>query len=76
LELWPENLAAVDLFMEVSTQWRVGMSGPTGLDYAGVLAVMEINGIAPEDRRERLQELRVMERAALDVMSEQANTRS
>ena len=52
------------------------MSGPTGLDYAGVLAVMEINGIAPEDRRERLQELRVMERAALDVMSEQANTRS
>lgn len=36
--LWAEHRAALDLYCAVDTQWRVGMVGPTGLDYAGVRA--------------------------------------
>lgn len=36
--LWSCHEAALDLYYAVRTQWRVGVSGPTGLDYAGVRA--------------------------------------
>ena len=32
-ELIPENTEALSFWLEIQTQWRVGMSGPTGLDY-------------------------------------------
>jgi hypothetical protein len=51
------------------------MSGPTGLDYTAIAAVMELQDIAPEDRRERFDELRVMEREALDVFSEKSQAK-
>jgi hypothetical protein len=62
----------LELFVALSTQWRIGMSGATGLDYAVLFAVMDLHGIAQTDRRERFDELRTLERAALEVMSEQA----
>lgn len=36
--LWAEHEAALDLYYAVDTQWRIGVAGPTGLDYAGVRA--------------------------------------
>lgn len=75
VDVFEENWPALALFAALSTQWRVGMAGATGLDYPAVLAVMDVQGIAPEDRRERFDEIRVMERAALDVMSEQAKAK-
>lgn len=36
--LWPENLDAFRLFLRLSTQWRVGVNGATGLDYLVVRA--------------------------------------
>jgi hypothetical protein len=75
-DIWPENLPAFQIFADLSTQWRVGMAGPTGLDYPAVLAVMDLHGTAPEHRRERFDELRVMERAALSVMAEDAKAKS
>lgn len=71
-EVWPENWPALELFAAVSTQWRVGMAGATGLDYAGVLAAMEFYGVKPEERRARFEDLRIMERAALEAMAEKA----
>ena len=57
----------------MSTQWRIGMSGATGLDYAALPAVMDLMDVAQADRREMFDSLRVMERAALDVMAEEAD---
>jgi hypothetical protein len=34
----------IELFLAAQTQWRVGMSGPTGLDYAGVEACARLRG--------------------------------
>jgi hypothetical protein len=75
VELWPEHGPALELFAALATQWRVGMSGATGLDYSAIAAVMDVHGIAPEDRRERFDELRIMEREALDVMVEKAKAK-
>jgi hypothetical protein len=66
-EVWPENWPSVALFTDCLTQWRIGMAGPTGLDYAGVNAVMEMRGIKSRKRRASLfDDVRVMEIAALD----------
>lgn len=48
--IWTENVAAVEAFLSVSTQWRVAM-GHTGmivlgLDYTAVRAGLELAGIA------------------------------
>ena len=75
VEVWPEHWPALELFAALATQWRVGVSGPTGLDYTAIAAVMELQDIAPEDRRERFDELRVMEREALDVFSEKSQAK-
>lgn len=32
--LWPELWPALECFLSLSTQWTVGMGGPTGLPYA------------------------------------------
>lgn len=59
--MWPENWPAVALFVELTTQWRFGPAGPTGLDY-GVLPIL-----CPE-WRDHFDDLRVMEAAALEEM--------
>lgn len=65
--LWPEHQAALRLWGAVSTQWREGFSGPTGLDYAAVEAVMRLQGMPRAERAERFAELRIMERITLRV---------
>lgn len=69
VELWPENVASVDLFLAIETQWhRAGMDGsPTGLDYAGVAAAMQLRGDPPR----LFDDLQVMEREFLAIMSQQ-----
>ena len=71
-EVWPENWPAVQLFMELGTQWRVaaGMGGLAylGLDYAAVIAYLR--GLRVPEWRERLKELRVMELAAVKAQAE------
>lgn len=67
-EIWPENLPAFDLFSSVLTQWRVGMAGPTGLDYAALPAVMDMLGCT--NRRELFADLQVMESEALRCFSD------
>ena len=68
IEIWPENETAVSLFERVQTQWRVGMAGPTGLDYPGVEVVMRL--LAPEEPLDTLDRVRVMEHEALSVFRE------
>jgi hypothetical protein len=33
VEVWAENMPAVNLFIDLCTQWRLGPNGPVGLDY-------------------------------------------
>lgn len=54
----------------MTTQWRIGMNGATGLDYSALPAVMDMLGLEGEDRSQAFRDVRVMEREALAVMAE------
>jgi ABC-type thiamine transport system substrate-binding protein len=69
-DVWPDNWAAVEMFLRVQTQWRTTMSGVLGLDY-GVLAwVFKLYAV--EDERSMLEDLQIMEAAAMAVLSERS----
>ena len=59
----------LQLFIAMGTQWRVGMGGATGLDYAALQVVAKAMGV--KLKRSVLDGIRVMENEALRVMSAQ-----
>ncbi|MET0332549.1 MAG: DUF1799 domain-containing protein [Dyella sp.] len=65
VEIWPESWPAFDLYTQISTQWRVGYGGPTGLDYTVVYHELDRRNLDRETYDEMLAALRVIERAAL-----------
>jgi hypothetical protein len=67
--VWPENWTTIEMFLRVQTQWRTSMGGVIGLDYAAVAWVLKLYGI--EDQRSLLEDLQVMEAAAMRVMNKQ-----
>jgi len=69
--LWPDNVRAWNCWQGVQTQWRVGMGGATGLDYAGVRAFLDEQQLAGDERREVFAGIQACERATLDVWAEQ-----
>ncbi|WP_268249108.1 DUF1799 domain-containing protein [Salinicola rhizosphaerae] len=69
-EVLPENWVALELFLDCSTQWRQApMGGLTGLDYSAVYVVMQIHAVPPDEGRDRLQQIRLLERGALNEMN-------
>lgn len=62
--MWP----AVELFSAMGTQWRMGPGGPIGLDYGALPAVLRLMGAKREDLAGLFDDLRVIERAALEEM--------
>ena len=70
VEIWPDQVPVVNLFSSVLTQWRMGPTGPVGLDYAGVEATMRMKMVPSKERGAMLDDLRVMERAALAAIRE------
>lgn len=62
-------MSAWCLWLEVQTQWRVGMGGATGLDYAGVSALLQARGYRAGSRskslRTMLDDIRACEAGAL-----------
>jgi len=75
LPVWPENWASVEVFSAMQTQWRVGMNGPTGLDYAALPPVLDLMAVENDERADCFAGLRVMENEALDVFRRKANVR-
>lgn len=71
VEVWPENATALDVFVQMGTQWRVGAGGAVGLDYGVLPFVMRMSGVPPRERGEVFEAIRVMEHAALQAMSEE-----
>lgn len=67
--VYPDNWLAVRVFEALSTQWRVGPGGPTGLDYAALPAVLDLHGVPPPARRELFEDVRVLESAALEELT-------
>lgn len=61
MEVWPENIEVFQLFSLLQTQWRTGMSGPTGLDYNVLFTYMDKLGLSMD----LLPDVRIMESAAL-----------
>lgn len=71
VEVFPDNWKAFLTFDSMSTQWRVGGLGATGLDYSVLPLVCSSVGIKKKEIPEILQDLRVLESEALKVMIEQ-----
>lgn len=70
VEVWPECVASVELFLALATQWRIEpMSGAVlGLDYAAARAAMDMMGI--DDRRQAFEDLRIMEAEVIRITQE------
>jgi hypothetical protein len=80
VEVWPDNLAAVNVFICMLSQWqRVGVMNKngvtvakaTGLKYESLPAVMDLEGIPKKERSSVFAAVRIMEEAALEKMNEQ-----
>jgi len=59
----------VQMFLRVQTQWRTTMSGVIGLDYAAVQWLFKLYDV--EEPRALLEDLQVMEAAAMTVINKQ-----
>ncbi|MBF4111292.1 DUF1799 domain-containing protein [Enterobacter cloacae] len=66
IDVWPDVWPSFLLFQAVSTQWRTGMGGASGLDYNVLPWVMRLHHV--EDEATALSDIRIMESAALKVM--------
>lgn len=66
VEVWPENWAALDLFLRLQSQWRLSADGRRlrGLRYTEVRAVMSLLGLRKQ--RHLFEQLQDMERAVLE----------
>ncbi len=70
VEVWPDAWPAFRLFEALSTQWRLGQGGPSGLDYAAIPVTASMLGIKRRDLTDIFPDLRIMEVEALAVMAE------
>jgi hypothetical protein len=68
VEIWPDNLLAINTFIAAATQWRMGPSGPIGLDYTALPTVLRLTGVARALWTEIFQDIRTLEDAALETM--------
>lgn len=70
IELWEINREPFTVFNSLSTQWRMGMNGATGLDYAVLPTVMDFLEVPADNRKQVFLDLRAMEQAALRAMAD------
>jgi len=71
ISVWPENWEAVQVWARSQTQWRVGMAGVIGLDYAGLNVVMDNMNVT--DKPDTFDRIQVLESATLKAIEEQRN---
>lgn len=70
VEVWPDVWPAVQLFLRLSTQWRIAMGGATGLDYNVLYRMMDRLSLSPAEYDQLEGDIQIMEREALEVMAE------
>jgi len=67
-EVLEENWQSVQMFLRCQTQWRTTMGGVLGLDYGALAWLFRLYEV--KDQRAVLEDLQVMESAAMLVMNE------
>lgn len=65
VDVWDENWDVLHLYAKFSTQWRVGMAGPTGLDMTIFFHELDRKKVPDDEYDEMLWKLSVIEDAAL-----------
>ena len=76
IEVWPDNVPAVNVFRVMGGQWRVGPAGPYALDYGALTGdVWRSVGVKKRDRVLVFGDLQVLEEAALAELAEQSRQR-
>lgn len=70
-EVWEENWLTFQIFLRLRRQWRVGMAGPTGMDYGLLPLLFNRFGVKPKKQPDILDGLQIMEDAALATMAKQ-----
>lgn len=73
VEIWPENAPSWALFERLRTQWRMGPVGPVGLDYCAAYPLMDRMSLDAHEWDDALEDLRMMERSALQQISQNAS---
>ena len=66
-DIWPDNVTAVNVFVRMLTQWRVGFGGAYGLDY-NALPIASPREFNSPEWPDILECIRVMEESALETM--------
>lgn len=64
-EVWPDNWPALELFIDLSTQWRVGPGGLIGLDYTVVFHELDRRQLARDEYDDLMDGIRLIERTVL-----------
>lgn len=62
----PENWYPFCVFMDLQTQWRMGVRSPTGLDYQAVKAAFELLAIPRKKWAELFRDIQELERYFLE----------
>ena len=68
--MWEENWETVMMFLRMQTQWSMSFGGVVGLKYEVLLSaggLFDIYNV--ENRRQMLEDLKIMEHAALIEMN-------
>lgn len=66
--VWPCNVPAVNVFVALGTQWRMGSGGPYGLDYSVLYHKLDRMQLSQEAREAIEDDIRTLEDAALEQM--------
>ena len=72
--VWEENWETVLMFLRMQTQWSMSFGGVVGLKYEVLLSaggLFDIYNV--ENRREMLEDLKIMESAALTEMNKKGS---
>lgn len=62
-------MLAVQTFIGMSTQWRVGAAGAVGLDYNVLRSIYDTYGGSPDGWPDTFESIRVLEDGALTTMN-------
>ena len=68
--VFPENWDATELFLKCQTQWNVSVGGVTGLNYASVLAMIDMYKYG--EPSSVFEDLQVIEIAAMEALNKEA----
>jgi hypothetical protein len=72
--VWPEHEEVVGVYCICARQWRATSGGVIGLDLNVALAVMQLYDV--QDRCQCLEDLRIMEDRAVEIMNQKAQSQA